>query len=739
MLAIKLKNSRRFAVALIVAILLLCSFCMVSAYPVFADVMEPELKGRVTLEHMQDMMDDLVRGGYYLYNEVRRNVDQSKVMQDYGEDAFFLMRKYMDCEVFSADGKGRLGKNSEEDLRRLLNKNTDYGLRVALEYDSGGQISVEVDGTCPDEDERYALEQRVYHYEPDSAYDVAYFFEEPVSAKMVYALTEENLQRYIRTQYNSQHGYSFLLSNNSTYLYFEWILIFLVVFAAVLIPCNKSWRIEEFWIFRSPLEIVGIVWAIACSMEGWYASVVWNTMNHTLADIVAEMGASGIDHGAERMLNVLMWFCVFAVVYWGTTCLRAVFTMKGRYWKERSICAHLLFWARGRKEELGEQVKQGADGATGLFRRMWAGIRNYVKRIYDSLINLDIQEAASQTIFKIVLINFMLLTVISCFWFYGIFALLIYSGVLFIILRRYFYDIQRKYKMLLESMNLLAEGILDAPIAGDLGIFNPMKTEIQRIQKGFKKAVEEEVKSERMKTELITNVSHDLKTPLTAIITYVDLLKSEEDPQKRKEYLSVLERKSQRLKVLIEDLFEISKAASRNVTMNFMRADIVELLKQVELENSTRIREAGLDFRWSLPKEKVVLLLDSQKTYRIFENLIVNITKYALPHTRVYIELRDEGNEVFISMKNVSAAELKFNADEITDRFVRGDASRNTEGSGLGLAIAKSFTELQYGTLKVTTEADLFKVSIRLPKRTEELAAYTPNGGKEEAQGDFVP
>ena len=400
--------------------------------------------------------------------------------------------------------------------------------------------------------------------------------------------------------------------------------------------------------------------------------------------------------------------------------------MKKRYWQERTLCAHVLYWVRGRKEELGEQVKQGADGATGLFRKIWRWFGGIFKRVYDSLINLDILAEANHVIFKIVLVNFILLTVICCFWFYGIAALLIYSGVIFILLRRYFYDIQRKYQLLLESMNLLAEGILDAPIDGDLGIFNPMKTEIQRIQKGFKKAVEEEVKSERMKTELITNVSHDLKTPLTAIITYVDLLKSEEDPQKRKEYLAVLERKSQRLKVLIEDLFEISKAASRNVTMNFMRADIVELLKQVELENSSRIQEAGLDFRWNLPEEKVVLLLDSQKTYRIFENLIVNITKYAMPHTRVYIELRNEGNEVWISMKNVSAAELNFNADEITDRFVRGDASRNTEGSGLGLAIAKSFTELQYGTLKVTTEADLFKVNIWIPKRTEEVAVLTP-------------
>lgn len=728
MLAIKLKNNRNFAVVLIIVVLLLCSLGMVAAYPVFAEVMEPELKGQVSTEHMENFMDEMIRGGYYLYNEVNKYMDQNRMMQLYGSDGFFLMRKYMDCEVFSPDGEGLLSGSSSETDKRLLQENTDYGLRAAFEYDSRGQISVEVDGASLDENECYRLEQAVYRDAYDLDDEVAYILDSPGSVTIVYAFTEQNLQKYIQNQNGVEHGYSLILSNNERYLYFEWIFIFVAAAAALIIPCNKSWKIEEALIFKVPLEAVLFVWGIAASMEQLYASVVWNTMNHTLADILAEMGLPGrIDNDAERLLNVMMWFCVFAVVYWGTTCLRAVFTMKKRYWKERTLCAHVLFWVRGRKEELGEQVKQGADGATGLFRKLWRWFGSIFKRAYNGLINLDILAEANQAIFKIVLVNFILLTVICCFWFYGIVALLIYSGVVFILLRRSFYDIQKKYQLLLESMNLLAEGILDAPISGDLGIFNPMKTEILRIQKGFKKAVEEEVKSERMKTELITNVSHDLKTPLTAIITYVDLLKSEEDPQKRKEYLAVLERKSQRLKVLIEDLFEISKAASRNVTMNFMRADIVELLKQVELENSSRIREAGLDFRWSLPKEKVILLLDSQKTYRIFENLIVNITKYAMPHTRVYIELKDEGNEVWISMKNVSAAELNFNADEITDRFVRGDASRNTEGSGLGLAIAKSFTELQYGTLKVTTEADLFKVNIWIPKRMEEAAVLTPS------------
>ena len=747
-MAIKLKNSPRFGILLAGIVLLFSSFAMISSYPVLADLMEPELKGDFAAGIMEDSMDELLRGGYYLYNEVHENLELNEVMQRFGSDNFFLMRKYMDYEVFSrdsedADGeKGLLGRSSIADTKKLLEQNTDYGLLIVLEYDRNENLNtVEVDGTCANEDERYRLEQGVFNC-LDEPYDyvegerIQYFLTDPSSVKIIYAFTEQNLQRFLQNNYFSGGVYNAnveILSNMKPYLVFEWGLCFLVMAAALLIPCNKNWDLGDFPVFKMPFEVVLLAGAFAVSMEQSFASVVWNTLNHRLAGFIGDMGIPDpLNYGVEKLLNLLMWFCIFGVAYWGTTCLRAIFTMKGRYWKERTLTARILYWAEGRKNELGEQVRQGAGEATGLFRRMWKGIRGLQKRIYDGFLHVDITEQANHVIFKIVLVNFIVLTLISCFWFYGIFALLVYSGILFLFLRRYFFDIQWKYRLLLASMNLLAEGNLDAPIEGDLGVFNPMKTEIQKIQRGFKKAVDEEVKSERMKTELITNVSHDLKTPLTAIITYVDLLKKEEDPQKRKEYLAVLEKKSLRLKGLIEDLFEISKATSRNVTMNFMRADVIELLKQVGLENDSRIREAHLDIRWSLPEEKVVMLLDSQKAYRIFENLIVNITKYAMPHTRVYIEVKDEGNEVLISMKNVSAAELDFDANEITDRFVRGDASRNTEGSGLGLAIAKSFTELHYGTLEVTTEADLFKVNIRLPKRTEEFSTRNQqkNDGK---------
>ena len=215
-----------------------------------------------------------------------------------------------------------------------------------------------------------------------------------------------------------------------------------------------------------------------------------------------------------------------------------------------------------------------------------------------------------------------------------------------------------------------------------------------------------------MKAELITNVSHDLKTPLTAIITYVNLLKEDGiSEQQRKEYLNVLEKKSLRLKVLIEDLFEVSKANSQNITLNLTEVDIMSLLKQVSFEMSDRWEEQSLDVRMNLTEEKVLLSLDSQKTYRIYENLFGNIAKYALPGTRVYVNGFRIDDTVVITLKNISAQEITVASSELTERFVRGDASRNTEGSGLGLAIAKSFTELQGGELSLEVDGDLFKAT----------------------------
>lgn len=243
---------------------------------------------------------------------------------------------------------------------------------------------------------------------------------------------------------------------------------------------------------------------------------------------------------------------------------------------------------------------------------------------------------------------------------------------------------------------------------------------INNMKVGFKKALENEIKSERLKSELITNVSHDLKTPLTSIITYIDLLKKEGLSQEESQgYIEVLDKKSQRLKLLIDDLFEASKMASGAVELNIEKLDITALLQQSLAELDEKINNSSLTFRINVPKQKVYANLDGKKIWRVFENLINNILKYSQPKTRVYIDLVEENHKILVTMKNISSYEMDFDKEEIFERFKRGDKSRNTEGSGLGLSIAKSILELQGGNLSIEVDGDLFKVKVTVHSFSE--------------------
>ena len=248
------------------------------------------------------------------------------------------------------------------------------------------------------------------------------------------------------------------------------------------------------------------------------------------------------------------------------------------------------------------------------------------------------------------------------------------------------------------------------------GHLRELAHDINNIRDGLRKSIESEMKSENMKTELITNVSHDLKTPLTSIINYIDLLKRENiESETAKDYINILDKKSQRLKVLIDDLFEASKATSGAMELNITKIDIVQLLKQSLGENDERFKNSNLSVKLDIPDTKIFINGDGQRLYRVFENLISNIVKYSLSNTRVYIQMYvDDENKVVIIMRNISAYELDFCANEITNRFKRGDSSRSTDGSGLGLAIAKSIVELHGGKFNIEVDGDLFKSIIRL-------------------------
>lgn len=242
-----------------------------------------------------------------------------------------------------------------------------------------------------------------------------------------------------------------------------------------------------------------------------------------------------------------------------------------------------------------------------------------------------------------------------------------------------------------------------ALLAGNL---NNMKT-------GFKHLLDKEMRSERLKTELITNVSHDLKTPLTSIINYVDLLKQKDlSPETAQSYVEVVDRKTQRLKVLIDDLFEASKMSSGAVEMQVETVNVSSLLSQALAEFSDKIERSEAPFRVQIEHPQITAALDGRKTWRIFENLISNALKYAMPQTRVHLRLYEEQERVIFTIKNVSAYEIDFEAEELFERFKRGDQSRHTEGSGLGLSIAKSIAELQGGELHIEMDADLFKVTV---------------------------
>lgn len=699
----KLKNRHKLAIILIILIIFV-PMCIVTtmytdAYEYTKQLQEETWKDALSSE---DFLGEFIRAGHILYSlEHRGNGDHWQSFNDAKENlrenfpdwmnTFDTLYPYMDYVVEDENGtvitENPSGTASSWNNRDIISG--QYDLFIRISYDENGDPQADV--IVGDDREKqnivlrellnqpeiyYDMASQIYGYlaldeyeeefESEEGYDEAYENYMPKNRTFLYGMTESNLKYYVGSVHYAEPVFSDEIVNAAL------LLIILVAALALLLPRVKSFHTGEERLFCIPVEIPLVVCFVLFIL-------VFGDIDRRVVE----------SRGFAEITDWLLWFLLFGAVYSTAANLRGIFKMGVKeYLKERSF---LLRY----KDKIKSTCKDS-----------W-------NKVYRSLENIDFQNHKNEFVLNIVLVNFAIMLLVCLMWYYGISALIIYSFLLFLLLRKYFNDLREKYQLLLKAVNEIAEGNLDVEITEDLGVFRPFKAEIEKIQHGFKNAVEKEVKSQRMKTELITNVSHDLKTPLTAIITYVDLLKNEPDEEKRREYLEVLERKSLRLKVLIEDLFEISKANSENVTLELVDVDIVHLFKQVKLELEDKIAGANLDFKCSYPEEKVMVRLDSQKTYRIFENLLVNIVKYSMPHTRVYVEIRKDGEHVIVRMKNISAEELNFSSDEITERFVRGDAARNTEGSGLGLAIVKSFVELQKGTFLVGTEADLFKVEIK--------------------------
>lgn len=473
------------------------------------------------------------------------------------------------------------------------------------------------------------------------------------------------------------------------------ITVFMVILALILQNLS-SLELPKTRVFCLPTEVTAILWGGGLVMTAMvFDTLAIETLHNGadgLAGVLADsFGLGTASNGAAVFLVWLAW---------------TAYTL-GWYWMMAVAMPYLAHPIRTLKERW-------------LLIRCFRKVKTWCIKLWHWATEIQLGKDLTKTILKLVAVNGLIVTLLCCIWFGGIVGAVLYSILLFILIKNKCGKIQEEYYRLLDATRQIASGDLNTSMKEEMGLFNPIRDELASIQDGFQKAVQEEVRSRNMKTELITNVSHDLKTPLTAIITYVDLLKKEDlTDEERREYVDTLEKKSNRLKVLIEDLFEVSKATTDNLVMNYAEVDLVNLIKEVRLENEDKITSSSLDFRWNLPEEKCILRLDPQRTFRVIDNLVQNILKYSMPNSRVYIALQDQTTQVTVSFKNMSAVEMNFTPEEITERFARGDLSRNTEGSGLGLAIAQSFTELQGGEFKVETDADLFKVTITWKKQPQ--------------------
>ncbi|MCI8482341.1 MAG: HAMP domain-containing histidine kinase [Clostridia bacterium] len=420
---------------------------------------------------------------------------------------------------------------------------------------------------------------------------------------------------------------------------------------------------------KIPYEVIGIVSIILLIIEIYILIMSFEFIKERTSILLLNSGI---------VISILMGFFIYiTIVTAGVTTIRRI--KAHVFWKNTVIYHFLKFTLGGLFTNLSQTVKL---------------LVQYGGFILISCILGVISLSAPIVILFLI-----------AFWYYVFKKMLDYMGQIDKVRQKiknmYYGDIQNPLK--------------ENELYGEL---KQVARELNDISGGLSKAIEEATKSERLKTELITNVSHDIKTPLTSIINYVDLMKQEKiDNPTIQEYLKVLDSKSQRLKKLTEDLIEASKASSGNIKLTMEPLNVKELVKQVRGEFENRFSKIGLEIIETFPEEDVTIEADSRYLYRVMENMYVNISKYALENSRVYIDVIKTKGKIQIALKNISKDKLNISVNELMERFVRGDESRTNEGSGLGISIAKSLTELQGGKFDIYLDGDLFKVVIEFEEK----------------------
>lgn len=543
-----------------------------------------------------------------------------------------------------------------EDLYRGNFTNVNY----AIEEKQNGQW--EVVSTTLSEEENYGFCDSFESWENGTSYRVT------VAIKS--SMPQESGKTYFQYMlFNTVHRLSDVL---------PWILVisFVLCVASFTVLCIMAGhrpghnKIVLNWMDRLPLDAYALV---AACLAGW---LLWLSL---------ENGFYDLDAFANTMACIGILTASLILLGWLLSLITRI--KVGRWW-ENTLIYRLLHWIH----------RNGLHAAKMLLRTVGAIPIVWRTLVITGALLIALMYLAIYSIWNGSLL--MLYTLIS----------------LAIVVFLCFCSIQlQKLKGAVETM---ANGDFDARVdtTGLYGEFRRYGEHLNAISDGMSIAIEQHTKSERMKTELITNVSHDIKTPLTSILNYVDLLQHTQNETERAQYLEVLHRQATRLKKLTEDLVEASKAATGNIQTELVPTDVLESLNQAVGEYTERLEAAGLTLVARFPDYGLCILADGRLLWRVLDNLLGNICKYAMPGTRVYLTVEEREKTVSIQLKNISRQQLNISPDELMERFVRGDSARSTEGSGLGLNIAKSLTELQHGRFRLELDGDLFKVDVELPK-----------------------
>ena len=543
-----------------------------------------------------------------------------------------------------------------EDLYRGNFTNVNY----AIEEKQNGQW--EVVSTTLSEEENYGFCDSFESWENGTSYRVT------VAIKS--SMPQESGKTYFQYMlFNTVHRLSDVL---------PWILVisFVLCVASFTVLCIMAGhrpghnKIVLNWMDRLPLDAYALM---AACFAGW------------LLRLSLENGFYDLDAFANTMACIGILTASLILLGWLLSLITRI--KVGRWW-ENTLIYRLLHWIH----------RNGLHAAKMLLRTVGAIPIVWRTLVITGALLIALMYLAIYSIWNGSLL--MLYTLIS----------------LAIVVFLCFCSIQlQKLKGAVETM---ANGDFDARVdtTGLYGEFRRYGEHLNAISDGMSIAIEQHTKSERMKTELITNVSHDIKTPLTSILNYVDLLQHTQNETERAQYLEVLHRQATRLKKLTEDLVEASKAATGNIQTELVPTDVSESLNQAVGEYTERLEAAGLTLVARFPDYGLSILADGRLLWRVLDNLLGNICKYAMPGTRVYLTVEEREKTVSIQLKNISRQQLNISPDELMERFVRGDSARSTEGSGLGLNIANSLEGLQHGRFRLELDGDLFKVDVELPK-----------------------